>query len=150
MRTRKLVVLSLMRTPRARRFERRKRCAIVSAASRRYATISSRFATSTFSVRSEPTLWARREPTTSRASTPLASEKNRLPRAPNDRSSVTGAELATCPIVSKPSARRRSVVFGPAPHRFDTGSGASHVRISSGGTIVSPSGLRKPLATFAT
>ena len=148
--TRKSAVLSLMRTPCANRFDRRNRSATVSAESRRWPSICERSETSTFKVRSEPTLCARRDPTTSRASTPWASEKKRLPTAPNDRSRVATSAPATCPIVSRPSRRRRSAVFGPAPHSHETESGANHSRISSGGTMVSPSGLRIALATLAT
>ena len=149
-RIRKSLRFSLTRTPRARRERRRKRCATVSAALRRYASISLRALTSTLSVRSELRPRDSRAPATARKSSPCASAMKRRPSAPSERSSQCGSHAATSPIVCSPSASRRAAVFGPAPQRFFTGCGASQARASSGGTIVSPSGLRCPLATFAT
>ena len=57
---------------------------------------------------------------------------------------------ATSPIVAMPRASRRSRVRGPTPQSRSIGNGCRKRVTSSGGTTVSPSGLPRSLATFAT
>ena len=61
-----------------------------------------------------------------------------------------GGVAATSPIVAMPRASRRSRVRGPTPQSRSIGNGCRNRVTSSGGTTVSPSGLPRSLATFAT
>ena len=54
------------------------------------------------------------------------------------------------PIVSIPSRTRRSSARGPTPGRIRIGNGARNAASRPGRTTVSPPGLRRSDATFAT
>ena len=70
------------------------------------------------------------------------------PAARRRRSSSVSAAIS--PIVLMPSATRRSSARGPTPGRSRIGNGARNAASRPGRTAVSPAGLRRSEATFAT
>ena len=149
--SRKSEVRSFTRTPRAASPSSRTRRATVSAARWSQGRIAASPVTSVSRVFSEPMLLASRSGTTARASRPSASACTCPPRlAPSQRSSTSRGVAATSPMVVTLRASRRFRVRGPTPHSRSIGSGCRKRVTSPGATTVSPSGLPRSLATFAT
>ena len=86
-----------------------------------------------------------------RGSMPRARSRRRRPTLPG-RSRLRSASprAASAPIVSRPAARSRASERGPTPGRRRTSNGARNDASRPGGTTVSPPGLRRSLAIFAT
>ena len=148
--SRKSEVRSFTRTPRAASPSSRILPATVSAARWSHGRIAASPTMSVSRVFSEPMDFTSRSGTTALASRPCASACTWAPRVPSQRSSASRGVAATSPIVARPRASRRSRVRGPTPQSRSIGNGCRKRVTSSGGTTVSPSGLPRSLATFAT
>ena len=82
---------------------------------------------------------------------PRARSRSSAPTFPGRSArSRSSSSAASSPTVATLAFRSRSSARGPTPGSFRTSSGARNAASRPGGTTVSPPGLRRSLATFAT